>query len=41
MSDIALVRAAVREARERVQWTRESSERHELGRAAGADISHE
>jgi hypothetical protein len=34
MSDIALVRAAVREAQERVHWTRESSERRELGRAA-------
>ncbi len=37
MADVALVmgRAAVREAQERVQWTRESGERRELGRAAG------
>ncbi|HKY17533.1 MAG TPA: hypothetical protein VJL82_01275 [Rhizomicrobium sp.] len=46
MSDIALVtgasgfvgRAAVREAQERVQWTRESGERRELGRAAGGQL---
>jgi len=34
-------RAAVRGAHEPVQWTGESSERRELGRAAGTDAPHE
>ena len=34
-------RAAFRGANEQVRWTCESGERRELGRAAGADISHE